>query len=187
MKAASFSRFKPVLHKYQKVPDELVGDIRRALDKSQKSLERFKKNPTLENGVFLCEDDRWTMLLFYLARAGYNSSHEKLFLEFHKLEKDVRVEEQKLFDKLPDDGHEKRFVGHIIQSEQRRLHVLEAIKLGNMQEARMLMRKTIERAYHGEPKVSGTPLISFTIPNSFTTYYARKRPFFRQNPRKRRN
>ena len=107
----------------------------------------------LENAVFLCEDDRWTMLLLFLARVGYNSSHEKLFDEFHELEKEVRVEEQKLFDKLPADDHEKRFIGHIIQSEHRRLYVLEAFKIGDVRKARTLMWETIEIAYHERPAI----------------------------------
>ncbi len=148
MKAAGFTILDFRFHKYQKVPAELVADIKAALGESKKSFERFKKDPTLENAVFLCEDDRWTMLLLFLARAGYNSSHEKLFGEFHELEKEVTVEEQKLLDKLPDDDHEKRFVGHIIQSEQRRLNVLEALKIGDMHKARTLMWETIEIAYH---------------------------------------
>lgn len=67
MQAAAFPSLKLILHKYNKVPDELVGDIRTAVDESQKSLGRFKKKPTLKNAVFLCEDDRWTMLLLFLA------------------------------------------------------------------------------------------------------------------------
>jgi len=148
MKAANFPKFRLALHKYQKVPDELVGDIRTARDESQTSLDRFKENRTLENAVFLCEDNRWTMLLVFLARAGYNSGHNELFDEFHELEKKVGEKEQKLFDELPDDDPEKRFIGHIIQSEQRRLHVLEALKVGDMRKARTLMWETIEIAYH---------------------------------------
>lgn len=152
MKAASFSKPKTVLHKYQEVPDELVRDVRTSLGKSNKSFERFKKNPILENAVFLCEDDRRTMLLLFLARAGYNSSHEELFGEFcafHELEKKVTAEEQKLFDRLQDDDSQmrKRFVGHILQSEKRRLYVLESLKVGDLHKARTRMWETIEIAY----------------------------------------
>lgn len=166
MKAASFSSFKIVLHKYQKVPAELVADIRTALDKSQKSLERFKENPTLQNAVFLCEDNRWTMLLLFMARAGYNSGHNELFDEFYELEKTVGEEEQKLFDELPDDDPQmrKRFIGHIIQSERRRLHVLVALKLKipDMRKARTLMWETIDIAYHErEPILEFTEAVGF--------------------------
>lgn len=152
MKAASFLILNSRFHKYQKVPEKLVEDIKKARNQSKKSFERFKENPTLENAVFLCEDNRWTMLLLFLARAGYNSNHEGIFDEFrtfHELEKKVTVEEQKLIDKLPpDDDHKKRFIAHIIQSEQRRLDVLEFLKVGDMSKARTLMWKTIEIAYH---------------------------------------
>lgn len=156
MKAASFPKLKTSLHKYQEVPDELVRDVGTALGESQKSFERFKENPTLENTVFLCEDDRWTALLLFMARAGYNSSHEELFDEFcafHELEKDVTAEEQKLFEKLSSDNDPQmrmrgRFIGHILRSELRRLDVLEALKIPDMPKARTLMWETIEIAYH---------------------------------------
>lgn len=178
MKAASFSKSKTVLHKYQKIPDELVGDIRAALDESQKSFERFKKNPNLQNAVFLCEDDRWTMLLLFLARAGYNSSHKELFDEFREfhdfLEKEVTVEEQKLIDSLPtNDDHKKRFIAHIIQSEQRRLDVLEFLKVGDMSRARTLMWKTIEIAYHEREAI-----LEFTAGVGFGEGEEWKRPAF---------
>ncbi len=151
MKSASFLKLGFGGYKYLAVSDELVEDIKLSINESKKSLERFKKNRTLKNAVWLCEDNRWTMLLLFLARTGCNSGHEKLFDEFHELEKEVQVEEQKLFDKLPDADPKKRFLGHIIQSEGRRLHVVEALKVGDMRKARTLMWEAIEIAYHNRP------------------------------------
>lgn len=146
MKAAGFVIFDSRLHKYQKVSDELVADIKDALGESKKSAFRFKKNPTLENAVFLCENDRWTMLLLFLARAGYNNGHNELFDEFHELEKQVIVEEQKLSEKIV--GSQKKFLEHFIQRLQRRLCVLEALKAGDDRKTCALMWETIEIAYH---------------------------------------
>lgn len=58
MKAASFPILNSRFHKYQKVPEDLVKDVKEAHNQSKKSFERFNKNPTLENAVVLCEDDR---------------------------------------------------------------------------------------------------------------------------------
>ena len=146
MKAAGFAIFDSRLHKYQKVPDDLVADIKDALGESKKSFFRFKKNPTLENAVSLCEDDRWTMLLLFLAREGYNNGHNELFDEFHELEKQVMEEEQKLYEKIV--GSQKKFLEHFIQSVQRRICVLEALKVGDDRKTCVLMWETIERAYH---------------------------------------
>jgi len=146
MKAAGFAIFDSRLHKYEKVSDELLVDIKDALGESKKSAFRFKKNPTLENAVFLCEDDRSTMLLLFLARAGYNNGHNELFDEFQELEKQVIVEERKLSEKIV--GSQKKSLEHFIQSVQRRLCVLEALKAGDDRKTCALMWETIEIAYH---------------------------------------
>lgn len=94
MKGPGFATQGSGFHKYQKVPDKLVDVIERAHEVFEKSLERLKKNRTLENVVFLCEDDRGPVLLLFLARASWNgSSHPKLFDEFHELEKAICLEE----------------------------------------------------------------------------------------------
>ncbi len=133
MKAETFPNLvQLVLHKYQKVSDELVKDIKIALDESKKSLERFKKNPTLENAVYSCEDDRWTMLLLFLARAGYNSGHSKLFDDFQKIVKAAKESKENIVVRLPKDDPRKEFLTIISDSEQRRLKILEAMQANDM-------------------------------------------------------
>lgn len=152
MKAAAFPKFELVLHKYQKVPDELVGDIKKALENSQKSLDDFEENQTLENAVRSCEDNRRTMLLLFLARAGYNSGHNKLFDKFQEIVKAAKESKIKRAAELADGDPEKRFLIEIIsKSEQRRSDILDFLKTDNMDKARTLMWESIEKAYHLRP------------------------------------
>ena len=164
MKAEAFSKGKLSLHKYQQVPGELVCDIRTKLDESRNSFNRFEETPTLENAVFLCEDNRRTILLLFLARAGYNNGHKKLFDEFHELEEKAIAKEQKLFDELPTNSPDRKLLKHIIESEQRRRHILEILKTGDMNKVRTLMWETIEIAYYERPtilEVAAAPRINF--------------------------
>jgi len=85
MMAATFTKLRWDTNRYQRVSNELAESIEKAIDRSQKPLDRFKNDKTLKNAVFLCEDDRWTMLLLFLARAGYSSGHNKLFDDFRKI------------------------------------------------------------------------------------------------------
>ena len=152
MKAETFPIFKLALHKYQKVPCELVVDIEDALENSQKSLADHEKNPTLENAVRSCEDNRRTMLLLFLARAGYNSGHNELFDKFQEIVKAAKESKIKRAAELSDGDPEKRFLIEIIcESEQRRSEILDFLKTDNMDKALTLMWESIEKAYHLRP------------------------------------
>jgi hypothetical protein len=153
MKATGFPKLGPSLRKYQNVPDELVGDIEKALAESEKSLERFENDRTLKNAVFLCEDDRRTMLLVFLARAAFSSGHNDRFDAFQKIVQKARGIEEELSGKPELSDLKKQFFDHIARSEERRIRILGALRVGDMHRARTLMWETIEKAYHERPLI----------------------------------
>ena len=70
------------------------------------------------NAVFLCEDDRLSMFLLFLARECCNNGHRELFDNFGSIVSSaVEGLEQKLSGSIPEGKQRRNFFGHIPESE----------------------------------------------------------------------
>ncbi len=149
--ALKFLPIRTPLHKHGPVPDWLLEEIRTALLQSKDALEEAKKAPTLKNKLNLCEANRASMLLLFLAR---NSIYDDLLTEFHEIvessKKDINVEiDPAMIDKNGVDMAAKiqEFSDIIDRSENRRSMILAAILAHNMTTATDYMWDAMHESY----------------------------------------
>lgn len=157
LKAPKFLPRGIALHEYREAPEGLVNDVNDALDDSEEAARLFEEKRSLENAVESCEANRRTMLLLFLARSSYNRPEvASLFTRFRTVVKTSKDNKSVLAGKPPYVDPRKEFLGKIIvESEQRRLDILDDIKNRNMQEAIEHMWDAIEIAYSRRDELLG--------------------------------
>jgi len=155
------------LHEYEEIPQELLIDIKKALEESRKALRLLKEKPTLEYAVNSCEANRATMLLSFLAR---NSGQNDLFDEFKEIVEECLKIKMEAAYRLPDNDPRKVFIEMTAEFDQRRIYILEALENRDMQKAIDLMWEAIDIAYSRRDalfelceKLRNTPM-SFSSP-----------------------
>lgn len=130
---------------YRKVPENLVIEIERALAKSQETVEKFKREPSLKNAVIACEDNRKTMLLLFLWRSGYHDwARIKSFR--YNVQQARDCFKTKAYEMVSDD-RSKQWLLQYTDSEQRRMQILDAMLDNDMDTARELLWDAIEQAF----------------------------------------
>lgn len=141
-----------VLHADVKVSGQLLYDSSIAVGQSERALMQFEQNRSLESALVVCERDRRTMLLFFLARWSA-STQEDLFDRFQKVVETAAKRKKERASEFPEHSPERKLLTIFARSEERRLGILRAIREGDMQQARDLMWEAIEVAYRMRPTV----------------------------------
>ena len=128
--APKFLPIRTPFYKPRPAPAWLLEEIRVALGRSAKALEEAEKSPTLDNKITLCEANRSSMLLLFLAR---NKIHNNLFLEFQNIIESSKNIDVQMDPAMNDKGDVdliakiQSFSDIIDRSEDRRSMVLAAI------------------------------------------------------------
>lgn len=135
------------LHEYRSASEDLLTDIRTAINASKTAAELFDDKPSMKTAVRSCEENRKTMLLIFLAR---KSGQIELFDEFKKIVEACTRSKIEVADRLKEGVPRNEFLKMIAESELRRAKILEAIKKrNNEKEVISLMWKAIDDSYTG--------------------------------------
>lgn len=135
---------KIIWFKYERIPEELVRDLDKALAESETRVKELEENLTVENALAACQANRRTMLLLFLARMGYGSQ-EKInqFLSITEKTLDCK---SKLAEKI-EDPEVKQTVLTWRDGEERRVDILNAMLDNDMEKVRNLLKEAIEKAF----------------------------------------
>lgn len=132
------------IHEYRKIPEDLLTEIKDTLEVARKAFNRSHEKQSLESAVHLCEANRKTMLLLFLAR---DSGHHELLNNFQEIVTDSEKSKRSMAAKLLNDDPRKEFLELIADSEQRRNNILKAMKNRDTQKMLGLVWNAIEQSY----------------------------------------
>jgi len=135
------------------VSTELLDEAKVVVGQSKTALQQVENDPDiLQNYIILCQANRKSILFLSLARSACDSQKD-LFNDFRDVVEKAGEYSKKQADKLPEGNPERELQLIIAKSEQRRLHVLEAIKAKKMEQACDILWQEIEAAYLARPKI----------------------------------
>lgn len=136
----------PILtFKTEVVSEELLKELKEALDKSREEVDLYNKDPNVHNAEKTCRANRRAIGLVYLVRFGYQNFIQKETVE--QFQKDINMtiscnnELQRSDDVTAED---KQSLRKYTKSEHRRIGILQAIKANDMYTARKLLRTAVE-------------------------------------------
>lgn len=133
------------LREYRSAPEDLLTDIRTAMNASIKAAKLFDDKPNMDTAVRSCEENRKTMLLIFLAR---RSGQIELFDEFKEIVEACNRSKLEVAGRLQKGVPRNEFLIMIAESELRRAEILEAMKKrNNEKEVFALMLKAIDDSY----------------------------------------
>jgi len=128
--------------------DLLLTDLNMALTESSKLVNKLEKEQTVEAAIASCRSNRKTILLLFLARLSYDN--EEKIKSFQKEVEQARDCTKLLAKENVKDKEKQEWIYEIARSEDRRVKILEAMLVNDMDKVCQLLREAIERAFENE-------------------------------------
>lgn len=136
------------------MPEWLKVKIKAAMGECEKTLQQLKKDNRSKTALKLCEDDRFAMVMIFLARSDSNVSE---YLQGFRTILEQAIETKgKLAENAKNAGNddESELLSIFVRSEQRRLKIIDAmLKPDNMSEVYSLLWDTISQTAAERPKI----------------------------------
>jgi hypothetical protein len=144
-------------YKNTEEPNNLRVAIKDAINNSETKKNDFMAGESWETAWDLCEANRKSILLLFLARSEYKGVTINRDLEdFKKIVEDSHTAKRKYSEKLLEENKnspEGNLVARFADSDERRLSIVKAIQSNDMDEARYLIWQAKEEAKHNKAVV----------------------------------
>jgi len=134
-------------YKSTRVPKKLSDKTLEAIENSAQKRDAFRAQKSWENAWALCEANRKSTLLLFLARSRYKDKETDNNIEhFRKIVEDSSKDKKDYSKKFAEDSPVGKLLALFADSDERRLGILEAMQHNDMGKARYLMWQAKEEA-----------------------------------------
>ena len=147
MRGKRFPRSPVRWFESENVPDWLLMDLEKALDTFHELVDKLEKYPNRESGIEACRADRRAILLLFIARLGYYDEEK---IEAFRTDVGRSRDCIRALTKGEKDKGEQEFLYDLADTENRRVKILDAMLVNDMDRVNDILREAIEKAFERE-------------------------------------